>query len=479
MIQPVEDETPYRNLTIARTASEKVTSVRFSSDGSFFAAAGSSSIIALHDGETAELCLSYHDKTTGHKQGISEISISKDGRYVASASDDRLVKVLDLETNSFIQSLQGHSHYVVSCDFSPTLPLLVSASYDQHIHLWNLTRGSLCGKIHPSRYPQTSVKFNHDGTVIAGASTDGFCRIWDVSTLMCTHTLLEASSPTQIGFCTFSPNGRYLITSNMDDSIRIWDVYGSGKCEKVFSGHQSRLYGVEADFLRSEGNMVVGGSEDGRVCIWDLRSQLMVEEMNCGTEPVISVSSHPTRRSFITGSLDGTVRLWQRSQECLCTNLPKDSLSLIPKPTPAPEHPQAEEKPLTGTTCGCYNFYHRRSVLDEIVTRFNSSMNECKVKEQEWMEWLTSTDYQSRVAEEAKRCEKLRTKENKKRQMELEGIDPNLLADDSIDDDFLNESDHEVIIESDNEASQNPIEIELRKRFHDKHVFESLQSVLG
>jgi len=67
------------------------------------------------------------------------VAFSPDGKVLASRSDDRTIKLWDVQTGRALQTLTGHSHYVNSVAFSPDGKVLASRSDDETIKLWDVS----------------------------------------------------------------------------------------------------------------------------------------------------------------------------------------------------------------------------------------------------------------------------------------------------------------------------------------------------
>ncbi|MEH2403619.1 AAA-like domain-containing protein, partial [Nostoc sp.] len=81
------------------------------------------------------------NRLEGHRDSINSIVFSPDGKTLASASDDKTIKLWNLDTGKEITTLRGHSDSVISVVFSPDGKTLASASRDKTIKLWNLDTG--------------------------------------------------------------------------------------------------------------------------------------------------------------------------------------------------------------------------------------------------------------------------------------------------------------------------------------------------
>lgn len=88
-------------------------------------------------------------RLTGHQQAVNHLSFSPDGRYIASASFDKKVKVWDGRTGRFLSTLVGHVGAVFMVAWSPDSRLLVSASKDSTLKLWDVSCLSVGGDGRP------------------------------------------------------------------------------------------------------------------------------------------------------------------------------------------------------------------------------------------------------------------------------------------------------------------------------------------
>jgi COMPASS component SWD3 len=62
----------------------------------------------------------------------------------------------------------------------------------------------------------------------------GLIRIWDTSTGMCLKTLIDETNPA-VSHIVFSPNGRYILSSCLNSTIKLWS-YANGQCLGVYQG---------------------------------------------------------------------------------------------------------------------------------------------------------------------------------------------------------------------------------------------------
>jgi len=82
-------------------------------------------------------CITLRHVLEGHSEDIKQIAWSPDGRILASGSEDKTIRLWDMQTGQTLQTLTGHSDVVTSIEWSRDGSTLAPGSWDDRILVWN------------------------------------------------------------------------------------------------------------------------------------------------------------------------------------------------------------------------------------------------------------------------------------------------------------------------------------------------------
>ncbi|MGZ0163294.1 MAG: protein kinase domain-containing protein [Planctomycetales bacterium] len=163
---------------------------------------------------------------------VRSLAVSQNGLWLASASDDHSVALIDAETGQTVRRFNGHLDDVLDVAFSPDDTLLASVSKDGTLRVWKTKSSELLATLYP--YPGTTnavnaVAFSPDGqNVVAGSDgSHGRGRIRAWNTVNFSEALRLQFAANIVRSLTFSANGKHLVVGNEDCTATVLDFSGS------------------------------------------------------------------------------------------------------------------------------------------------------------------------------------------------------------------------------------------------------------
>ncbi|MEK6320270.1 MAG: caspase family protein [Acidobacteriota bacterium] len=161
-------------------------------------------------------------------------AINYDRRLLASATNDRAIKVVDPFNGNELHTLVGHQGLIVRVAFSSDGRLLASSSADNTITLWDAVTGREVRTLTAMALPVGNIAFTNNGRSLVSGGFQAV-NIWETTTggVRRSVALPDEDSARTIGFMgqvqsssgLLSPDGRFLASgSTTSPTVRIWDA---------------------------------------------------------------------------------------------------------------------------------------------------------------------------------------------------------------------------------------------------------------
>ncbi|HEY7315874.1 MAG TPA: protein kinase [Gemmataceae bacterium] len=298
--------------------------VAVSPDGRLAAAPGYDTCIRLWDVTTGRLVRRF----LGHTSVIGTLAFSPDGRHLVSGSMDRTVRLWDVASGAELHCFEGHADGIRAVAFTPDGHRILSGGggnwekkwtpgNDFAIRLWGLPH-SLAPPSGPSSAPAVEVRrfeghatgvdgavVSPDGRFLVSSGRDGTLRLWDLESGQERGRLVGHSG--EVWGLAWSADGRHIVTGGDDGSVRLWDAR-TGEQRLHCPGHQGRVWSV---VLSADGRRALSGGQDRTIRLWDLTTGQELRRFTGLQTEARRVALAPDGRSAIScGSNDKVLRRW-------------------------------------------------------------------------------------------------------------------------------------------------------------------------
>ncbi|XP_018539263.1 WD repeat, SAM and U-box domain-containing protein 1 isoform X2 [Lates calcarifer] len=303
-----------------------------------------------------------------HRDDVNWCAFS--AKLLATCSGDKTLRIYNTRDFSELpfSPLSGHGYSIHCCCFSACGQFLASCSTDATTVVWSMVTGEIEAVMeHPGRSPVRICALSPDSVHLVSGASDGTLALWDFPSKQLRRTC--AVNDTTMVACSFSPCGQVFMTGSTYGDLRLWDLdmnqlhaeknahdLGVTCCAfapDILSGGQvvqfrlascgqdshlkiwainkfssgvykmqllHTLTGQSAPVLScaysSDGQLLVSGSVDKTVTVYDAKNAVLLYTLNQHERYVTACAFSPTSPLIATGSMDKTVNIWRLEDGC-------------------------------------------------------------------------------------------------------------------------------------------------------------------
>lgn len=203
-----------------------------------------------------------------HKEAITGIAVSSNGSSVFTTSQDSTLKMFSTSEKSLQRSVSFSNMALSSCVLLPGDTTVMCSSWDNNVYFYSIAFGR-----------RQDTLMGHDDAV------------------------------SKIHWC----NNR-LFTASWDSTVKVWncvpaDVCGTKRNNFELLAELEHEAGVNTINVSSDGSLLVSGTKEGVVSIWDVAESCVLHQLPCHNGSVHDIALSPDTRHVLSAGEDGCLKI--------------------------------------------------------------------------------------------------------------------------------------------------------------------------
>ena len=266
----------------------------------------------------------FYEQKNYHFGSIFSIDWSPSGRLIATGSNDKTIKLMNIsdlytintnnkkiinENETQEMQITGNQGTVRSLCFEPGNDnILLSANSGENvIKIWDTLRGVNIGCLEGHNSDVNSVKWSNDSQLFASCGLDKTVRFWDIREHKNINILSAIQYANINDFAVLcKTNSNIIAVGHTDGLMTIWD-YSKQSVIKEIYGHNEQIRSVA---FSPDGKYLLSGAFDAKIKIYDVKNNFnFIGEIE-HNDKVVSCKWHPEIPLIVSTSADKTARVW-------------------------------------------------------------------------------------------------------------------------------------------------------------------------
>jgi len=239
----------------------------------------------------------------GHTDQLWDVAYSPDGKWLATAGDDRTARIWDAATGAPRATVR-HAGGVAAVAFSPDSRLMATCGNERVVRVWDVIAGREVAAL-PTRGPTFRIEFSADGTLLLATAYQRVVELWRMPSGTPAGALEGHGA---IHGATFCQDGTCIVTWDAARVV-VWDA---ATLEKRMSYSLGGLIRTAA--ISRSGALLAVGTESGELALLR-RDGTLIAKRAAHEELIYDVAFSPDETVLATGGHDRMARLWSTTGE--------------------------------------------------------------------------------------------------------------------------------------------------------------------
>ncbi len=228
-------------------------------------------------------------------------AFTPDRKLCVVASNDRSVRIIDVQTGRDLRRCVGHTASVWAVAVSPDGTQILSGGKDGTVRLWEVETARELAKLEGHLDLVSAVAFSPDGKKALSASYDGEVILWDLARQQKDAGFAQPGAVPYPHAADISADGKTFLVSS-EKHVLVMEP--NGRLRMKVTCHHGWV--TSARFV---GNKVLSTADDGSARLWDAVTGKEERALVGHTGPVLSATMGDA--GVLTCGADATLRLWE------------------------------------------------------------------------------------------------------------------------------------------------------------------------
>lgn len=233
-----------------------------------------------------------------HHPSVTALAVSPDGKLLASAGVDAVIRLWDSQTGREVGTRAGHVGPVLDVVFSEDESVVYSVGMDGTLRLWNLKTATDSQVLVRNEAPLSRVALGADRQQLVVTGPRDRIQIVSRSTPADVRSVTVGPSLVSSGLLLDA--GR-LVTTGDAGVMKLWSAVDGKLLKELPVSSGTLAYSSE--------RRTVAGVSQGNVVLWDRDGQLMAS-LGGHSSPVLALDFSKDGRSLASADTSGGVRIW-------------------------------------------------------------------------------------------------------------------------------------------------------------------------
>jgi len=201
-----------------------------------------------------------------------------------------------------VAQFKAHDGPVERIGLSGDGRLIVTASTDQTLKVWNRDAMTETGAIYMDDGPATSLSIRNNRALTGHA--DGSINVWDLEKRQRLYRFKRNDA--SVWAASFTGSEDRIAAAGHDWIVALWETSSETNPVSLLEGHENAVQALASD---PAGAWLVSGGADKSVKLWNMGTRELKRTWRHNTDFVTALAVSPDASLIAAGALDGSIRL--------------------------------------------------------------------------------------------------------------------------------------------------------------------------